>query len=99
MTEQQFLDYCQSELLKSLHNTKARQVNDQQKHRTEGLLQGARLMGIIKAEEVALMIDKAHLAVFGETVEQRHAVKSKLLKLTDMSMDDYFDIPAIERKV
>jgi hypothetical protein len=97
MTENQFVDYCRSELIKSLHNAKAKQVDDKQKHRTEGLLQGARLMGILEAEEVATMIDDAHMTVFGETVKQRLAIKSKLLKLKDMSMDDYFDIPAITR--
>jgi hypothetical protein len=98
MTEIQFLDYCHSELVKSLSNTKSRKPDDKQKCRTEGLLHAARMLEIISVEEVSDMIDIEHQSVFGESLEQRQARKSKLAKLKDMSQDDYFDIPAIDRQ-
>ncbi|WP_026843429.1 hypothetical protein [Brumicola pallidula] len=97
MTQTQFLDYCRSELLKSLNNTKSRKPDDKQKYRTEGLLHAARLLDLMSAEEVSELIETEHQSVFGESVYQRQARKSKLAKLKDMSQDDYFDIPAIER--
>ncbi|GAC27405.1 hypothetical protein GPAL_0525 [Glaciecola pallidula DSM 14239 = ACAM 615] len=51
----------------------------------------------MSAEEVSELIETEHQSVFGESVYQRQARKSKLAKLKDMSQDDYFDIPAIER--
>jgi len=56
------------------------------------------MLNLMSAEEVRTMIEVEHQGVFGESVEQRQARKSKLLKLKDMSQDDYFDIPAIECK-
>jgi hypothetical protein len=97
MTQTQFLDYCRRELLKSLNNTKSRKPDDKQKYRTEGLLHAARMLDLMSAEEVSELIETEHQSVFGESVEQRQARKSKLAKLKDMSQDDYFDIPAIER--
>lgn len=97
MTETQFIEYCRIELIKSLHNTKARKLDDKQKYRTEGLLHAARMMKLMTAEEVNKMIETEHQHVFGESVNQRQVRKSQLAKLKDMSSDDYFDIPAIER--
>ncbi|MFT6268894.1 MAG: hypothetical protein ACJAVV_001709 [Alphaproteobacteria bacterium] len=98
MTETQFIDYCRSELLKSLHNTKSSKPDDKQKYRTEGLLHAVRMLEFMSVEEVSEMIENEHQNVFGESVDKRQARKSKLAKVKDMSLDDYFDIPAIERK-
>ncbi len=98
MTETIFLDYCRSELLKSLHNAKLRKADDKQKHRTEGLLHAARMMNLMTVDEVNEMIEIEHQLVFGESIVQRQVRKSKFATLKEMSQDDYFDIPAIERR-
>ena len=61
-------------------------------------MHATRMLNLMSAEEVRTMIEVEHQGVFGESVEQRQARKSKLLKLKDMSQDDYFDIPSIECK-
>jgi hypothetical protein len=98
MTKTQFLDYCRREITKSFENTQSKKPDDKQKYRTEGILHAARLMDIATADEINKMIETEHQKVFGESVEKRLARKSKLAKLKDISLDDYFDIPAIERK-
>jgi molybdenum cofactor biosynthesis enzyme len=98
MGNSEFRAYCRSELVKSLQSAKAGKHNDNHKSRTEGLLQAARLLGIMSAKEIADLIEKEHLAIFNESVSVRKAKKDKLTTLKKLSPDEYFDIPAVERK-
>lgn len=66
--------------------------------KTEGLLQAARLLGVMDSDEVNQLIDNEHINVFGETVHQRKERKKSLAELKEVSPDDYFSIPAIERR-
>ncbi|GAB55704.1 hypothetical protein GPUN_1587 [Glaciecola punicea ACAM 611] len=66
MTNNEFLDYCKSELTNSLHNTKLRKPDDKQKYRTEGLLHAARLMGLMSVQQVSHMIATEHQAFLGK---------------------------------
>ena len=98
MKNDEFIDYCRAELLKAFENTKARNPDDKHKFRTEGLLQAAKLLGIMSSTEINDLFSSEHIKVFGESVEQRRARKLSLTELKENSPDVYFQIPAIERK-
>lgn len=95
----QFIEFCRMELQKSYRNTKSGNKHDQQKHRTEGLLHAAVLMKCISKEEVQDMLEIEHQRIFGQSISERKMKSSKLAQLKKDSPDDYFDIPAIERKL
>jgi hypothetical protein len=99
MNSEQFIEFCRIELQKSYRNTKSGNKNDQQKHRTEGLLHGAVLMGCISKKEVQDMLEIEHQNTFGQSISERKLKSSKLAQLKKDSPDDYFEIPAIERKL
>jgi hypothetical protein len=98
MDKTEFCEYCQSELVKTLQGAKAGKLDQDHKSRTEGLLHAARLLGLMTSEEIASLIEKEHFAIFNETVSDRKAKKEKLAKLKELSPDEYFDIPAVQRK-
>ena len=55
-------------------------------------------LGVISREEASEMIEQMHLEVFGESISQRAERKKSLHELKELSPDEYFDIPAIERR-
>ena len=62
------------------------------------MFQAARLLGVMTSAEIKETYEQVHQDVFGESIEARRARKSLLSKMKTESPDDYFDIPAIERK-
>ena len=97
MTHDEFLGYCREQLILSFRNTLSGKPDNVQKHRTEGLIQAAKLLGIASHSDISQIIEEEHLAVFGETVSERTARKKSLAELKEQSPDIYYDIPAIER--
>lgn len=98
MNREEYIEYCRQELVTSFKNTHSGKRDDKQKHRTEGLLQAARLLGVIDSDDVNQLIEDEHFNVFGETVQERKERKKSLAELKEVSPDDYFSIPAIERR-
>lgn len=98
MNREEYIEYCRDELVTSFENTLSGKPDDKQKHRTEGLLQAARLLGVMDSDEVTQLIEREHFNVFGETVQERKKRKKSLAELKEVSPDDYFSIPAIERR-
>jgi hypothetical protein len=97
MTNEEFITYLESELTKSLMNTKAGKPDDKQKFRTEGLMQSAKLLKILSAEQLLEMMEQEHIKIFGESIDTRKARRSQLADLKENSPDKYFDIPTIHR--
>lgn len=98
MDNSKFIEYCKAELYKSFSNTKSGKLDNTQRHRTEGLLHAAQLLEILNPSDIQSMIDSEHMDVFGESIESRKNRKEKITKLGDAQLDEYFDIPAIERR-
>ncbi len=98
MNKNEFLDYCKNQLHISFATIKRGKTDDKQKHRTEGLLQAAKLLRFIDQSSLDLLVEEEHHKVFGETVQQRKDRKKALSDLKENSPDDYFSIPAIERR-
>lgn len=97
MDSQNFIEYCRAELVKSFSNSKAGSPNEMHKHRTEGLLQAAKLLGVMSDATIRQLVEEEHQKVFGETVAQRKARKAAYANVKEGS-DAYFNIPAIERR-
>ncbi|WP_218310301.1 hypothetical protein [Alteromonas antoniana] len=98
MTEQEYLTYLQDSVRKSYLNTQEGRPDDKHKYRTEGLIHAARLLGILSVAGITEMIEKEHQDVFGESVAERKARLATFEKLKEESIDDYFEVPAIQRK-
>jgi len=98
MQAEEFKGYCRAQLTLGFQHILAGKYDEKHKYRTEGLLQAARMLGIMSTEEVTGMIEQTHFEVFGETVAARKARKDSLAQLKDSAPDEYYDIPAIYRK-
>lgn len=98
MEPQEFIQHCRKELRAYFENTKKGDSDDVMKSRTEGLFQACRLLGILTSEEVRDIYEEEHILVFGETIQRRNERKEHMSQLKASSPDDYFNIPAIERK-
>ncbi len=101
MTAEEYLHHMRKELHASLLAARAGAPDMARKHRTEGLMQAARLLGLASADVLEQMIEQEHLKVFGESVATRRARRARkdaLSALKQQCPDAYFDIPAIERR-
>lgn len=98
MTAAEYRDYLKEAIRKNFENTHAGRPDEKQKYRTEGLIHAARLLGLLSTESISDMIETEHQRVFGESVAERKARRSSFEKLRETSIDEYWEIPAIERK-
>ena len=95
---QQFIDFCESQLTEVFELVKQGKPDAKLKHRTEGLLLAGEMLGTLNSVQASELMEKAHLKVFKETLQERTARKKSLAELKTKSPDDYYDIPAIERR-
>jgi hypothetical protein len=98
MNNEEYTAYCYSQLLQVFTNTHKGQKNDKLQFRTEGLLQAGKLLGLLGRADAAALMDKAHLAVFGQTIEGRKNYKENVKKALVDDNNDFFNIPAYERR-
>lgn len=97
MNNQEYSTHCYSQLVKVFSHTQKRQQDDKLKCRTEGLLQAGRLLGIFSPGEAKELMNKAHVEVFGQTIEERRSRKENVKKALIDDDSDFFNIPAYER--
>ena len=98
MDKEAFIEYCSQQLNQVFTATKQGKPDLKLKHQTEGLLRAAELLDVISRTEASKLIEKEHFAVFGVTTVQRAKRKLTLLEIKESSSDEFFDIPAIERR-
>lgn len=98
MDKDAFIKHCQQQILEVYLRTKAGKPDDAFKHRTEGCIHAAQLLGFISQQQAKEMIESAHQQVFGETVQHRRERKEKLNAIKKQSPEKYYEIPAVERK-
>jgi hypothetical protein len=97
MNNQEYSTHCYSQLVTVFSNTQKRQQDDKLKFRTEGLLQAGKLLGIFSPAEAKELMNKAHIEVFGQTIEERKSRKENVKKALIDDDSDFFNIPAYER--
>jgi hypothetical protein len=97
MNNQEYSAYCYSQLVQVFTNTHKGQPDDKLKYRTEGLLQAGKLLGFFSRADAAELMNKAHIEVFGQTIEGRKNHKENLKKSLINDDSDFFNIPAYER--
>mgnify|MGYP001321236971 CR=1 FL=1 len=98
MESKAFIEYCAQQLNQVFTATKQGKPNLKLKHQTEGLLRAGELLDIISREQAAVLIEKAHVDVLGVTPLERAERKKSLQDIKDFSSNDFFDIPAIQRR-
>ena len=67
------------------------------RHRLEGFMQGAVYMGFATNRGMGELMERAHLTVFGKTIEQRRGKHAPLWQDSVINYDRY-DQPAYARK-
>jgi len=98
MNKEEYSAYCYAQLLQVFSHIHKGQKDDKLKFRTEGLLQAGKLLGLLSRTDAAELMDKAHLAVFGQTIEGRKNYKENVRKALVDDNSDFFNIPAYERR-
>lgn len=98
MQNDEFIEYCTTQLKQVFHATKQGKPNLKLKHQTEGLLRAGELLGVVSRAQAFELMERTHLEVFGVTAEQRAQRKQTLIDIKASMSDDFFDIPAIQRK-
>lgn len=98
MDREDFVEYCSEQLKRVFSSTKNGKPDIKLKHRTEGLMQAGELLGVITREESSELIERMHYDVFCESISDRAKRKKLLTELKHSSPDEYFEIPAIERR-
>ncbi|WP_438865624.1 hypothetical protein [Neptunicella sp.] len=93
----QFIQMCFEQLVEVFDLSQRRQPDDKKKYRTEGLIQAGRVLGVLSEVEAKSLMEKAHLQVFGQTIQQRKQRKTSLKSAIEMGDDEYINIPSILR--
>lgn len=81
--------------------SKAGKDNSTQRYRTQGFIQAGELMQLCSRDEVQHLMQSAHIAVFGCSVEQRqgsNASKARRQQALSDGNYEYFDEPAVSRQ-
>jgi hypothetical protein len=99
MNNQEFSTHCYGQLVQVFTNTHKCQKDDKLKFRTEGLLQAGKLLGIFSPDDAKDLMNKAHIEVFGQTIEERKIKKENVKSSLIDDGSDFFNIPAYERLI
>ena len=98
MNKQTFTDFCYLQLIELFKESQQNLRNERKKHHLEGLLHAGVLMNVFTHTQAQLMMEQAHVEVFGETIEQRQHNKTALKQAIAEGNNDYIDIPAFIRQ-
>lgn len=98
MQTDEYIEYCAAQLKLVFNATKQGKPDLKLKNQTEGLLRAGELLAIVSRAQALELMEKAHLEVFGVTPEQRAQRKQTLIDIKASMSDDFFDIPAIQRR-
>lgn len=66
--------------------------------RLQGYIYAGEILGILTKEDAQAIMEEQHKLVFGQSIESRKAAKQQIKNALQEGNNDYFDIPAIERK-
>ena len=97
MNNQEYSTYCYSQLVQVFSNTHKWQKDDKLKFRIEGLLQAGKLLGFFSPDDAKELMNKAHIEVFGQTIEERKNHKGQVKKSLVDDDRDFFNISSYER--
>ena len=98
MNKERYLAEVETRLLKYFSASReGYKAPAEDRHRLEGFMQGAAFMGFATSREMAELMERAHVTVFGKTIEERRGKHASLWQDSVISYDRY-DQPAYERK-
>jgi len=97
MNKEEYLDYCQEQLINIFNLAKNHKKDDKQKFRTEGFIQAGKVLGVISHEDAIKVMEQAHFEVFSESIDSRKNRKASLKEAVARGDDNFINIPAYER--
>lgn len=99
MDKQLFIQHAKNQFLHIFQKSKASQPVTVEKHRAEGFLYAGELLGLTDKNELQLLMEQAHLEVFGYPLQDRAAGYQQQRKAAlSQGQFQYFDEPAISRR-
>lgn len=97
MNKQNFSHECIRQLTEYFNLLKQNKVEHELRNRIQGFINAGEFMGIINHQEAVQIMDDTHFQIFGMSNSQRRAKKDSI-KFALKNDDDFFDVPAINRK-
>lgn len=98
MTAERYLSEIEHRLLKHFSASRdGYKPPAEDRHRLEGFMQGAIFMGLATSQQLSILMEQAHFAVFGKTIAERRESSATLWPDTTIDYNKY-DQPAYERK-
>jgi len=100
MKSENFNEECLQQFEEYFSNIKTHHIDNKElKSRIQGFVRAGEFLGVITREQAMAIMEKAHLNIFNMTIharkERKHLIKSVLVD----NNRDFFDIPAIHRKI
>lgn len=99
MNKELYIQECYRQLIAHFELVKKKKVDEAMKHRVQGFINAGEFLGLFTRDEAIKVIDDAHFKIFGITKEQRKAHKENVKSAIKNYDDNFFNIPAIERRV
>ncbi|WP_016956017.1 hypothetical protein [Catenovulum agarivorans] len=97
MDANQFQQACFSQLIELFKQSKLNKSSQRDKGRVEGFIFAGRSLGLITEQQAQELMQKAHIQVFGQTIEEKQAADKKRQLAIENDDFSYFDVPTIER--
>ncbi|MBF0266189.1 MAG: hypothetical protein HQL46_13065 [Gammaproteobacteria bacterium] len=96
MNTNEYLESIEERLLNIFKLQHQGQKDEKLKFQTEGYMHAGKMLGLVDESQLKTLIEKAHIKVFGKTVEARQQEKQEALMLNpDFNV---INIPAFLRK-
>jgi hypothetical protein len=97
MDKEQYLSEVEKRLLRYFSAShEGYKAPAEDRHRLEGFMQGAAFMGFASSKELAELMEQAHFAVFGKSIEERRMENVSIWQDSVVNYDRY-DQPAYVR--
>ena len=93
-----FLAAVEKRLNRLFERSKRGEKSAKEKAQLEGFMEAGKAMNIITHKEGMELMDKVHIQVFGETMNERKANNGRIRQAIEMNDFDYIEIPAINRR-
>ena len=97
MNKSQFLNQVEEQLRSVFKDARVGIKNIKAKHRAEGFIHCGCMAGMSTETEVKELMERVHLEVFNQTIEQRQAEKNEINQLNEANDFQRLHIPAFLR--
>lgn len=97
MDQQQFKQACFTQLIELFNKSKLNKSSPREKGRVEGFIFAGQSLGLLSQVTANELMQKAHIQVFGQSIEDKQAEDKKRRLAIENDDFSYFEVPTIER--